>query len=81
MKLIVGLVSVVVILVVVAAAFPTLWQTVTGASGNITGMAGTDTGTTMVKTFWPIVLLVVGLGIAVGLIMFGLRKFGVLKDG
>lgn len=76
MGLLTGLIIVGAVLIVIATAFPILWPIVTSAGGNITAMAGTDAGTTTVQSFWPIVLLLVGLGIAVGLIVYAMKKFG-----
>ena len=79
MGLLVGLIGIVVVLIVIGTAFPILWPMVTGAvTDNITAMTGTDAGTTTFISFWPVVLLVVGLGIAVGIVVFALRKFGLL---
>lgn len=72
-----GLIVVAVVLVVLGSAIPVLWPLVTGTTANITSMAGTDSGTELIQAFWPIIILVIGLGIAVGLIMYGLKKFGI----
>ena len=77
MALLVGIIGVVVVLLVIGTVFPVLWPMVTGSvTANITAMTGTDAGTTTIQAFWPVILLVVGMGLAVGLIMFGLKKFG-----
>lgn len=76
-----SLVAVVVVIIVLANAIPVLWPLATGASGNITAMTGTDAGTTTIQAFWPIILLLVGLGVAVGLIVYALRRFGLLGGG
>ena len=81
MGLLAALITVSVVLIVIATAFPIVWPMVTSASSNITGMTGTDAGTTTVQGFWPLILLVVGIGIAIGLIMYGLKRFGVLSKG
>lgn len=76
MSLLIGLILVCVVLIVIAYSFPVLWPIVTTAGANITGMSGSDAGTTTMQAFWPVVLLMVGLGIAVGLVLFALKKFG-----
>ena len=81
MVLLIALITVSVVLIVIATAFPIVWPMVTGASGNITAMTGTDAGTTTVQGFWPLILLVVGIGIAIGLIMYGLKKFQIMSKG
>ena len=81
MGLLIGLITVAVVLIVIATAFPIIWPMVITAGDNITAMTGTDAGTTTVQGFWPLILLVVGIGIAIGLIMFGLKKFGIMSKG
>ena len=78
MSLLIALISTVVVIIVLAVSIPILWPIATDASTNITSMTGTDAGTTTIQAFWPVVLLLVGLGIAVGLIMFALRRFGLI---
>lgn len=79
MGLLAGIIGVIVVLAVIGSAFPVLWPVVSGtATTAVEGMNGTDSGTTTFQTFWPIALLFVGLGIGVGLIVFALRKFGLL---
>ena len=88
MGLLIALITVSVILIVIATAFPIIWPMVVTAgygitgsvSENITGMTGTDAGTTTLQGFWPLILLVVGIGIAIGLIMYGLHKFKVMSE-
>ena len=81
MSILIGLISTIVVIVVLSVAVPILWPIAIGASGNITAMTGTDAGTTTIQAFWPIILLIVGLGVAVGLIMYALRKFGLFGLG
>lgn len=76
-----GIIAVVVVIIVLANTIPVLWPMATTASENITSMSGTDAGTTTMKAFWPIALLMCGLGIGVGMIVFGLRKFGLIGRG
>ena len=80
-KILGALIGVVVVIIVLANAIPVLWPIATGASANITAMTGTDAGTETIQAFWPIVLLLVGLGIAISLIVYALRRFGVLGGG
>ena len=81
MGLLVGLIMVAVVLIVIATAFPIIWPMVITAGSNITAMTETDAGTTTMQGFWPLILLVVGLGIAVGLIIYGLKKFRLMSSG
>ena len=72
-----ALLGVVVVLVVMTQAIPVLWPLAANSTA-IDAMTGTDAGTTTVQAFWPIILLLVGLGLAIGLIVFALRKFGLM---
>lgn len=73
-----AIVTVVVVIIALSRAIPILWPMATEASGNITAMTGTDAGTTTIQAFWPLILLLVGLGIAIGLVIYALKKFNVL---
>ena len=81
MGLLIALITVCIVLIVIATAFPIIWPMVTTAGIEIGNMTGTDAGTTTVQGFWPLILLVVGIGIAIGLIMYGLNKFQVMSKG
>ncbi len=81
MQLLTGLIGIVVVLIVLGTAIPVLWPMAADTSDNIAAMSGTDSGTSMIKAFWPIALLVIGLGIAIGVIVLGLKKFGLLGGG
>ena len=76
-----AIISIVIVIIVLANAIPVLWPMATSASANITAMTGTDAGTTTIQAFWPVVLLLVGIGIAIGLIVFAMRKFGIFSGG
>ena len=71
--------GIVVTIIVLARAIPVLWPLATEASANITAMEGTDAGTTTIVAFWPVVLLIVGLGVAIGLIVYALKRFNILS--
>lgn len=82
MRILYAVIGTVVTLIVVGLGFTKVWplisQTVTG---NVTAMSGTDAGTGMFKAFWPIIVLIVGIGAAVGLVIYALRKFGLMGGG
>lgn len=78
MGILAGLISVVVVLIVLFYAIPIIWPVAVTASENMTSMSGTDEGTTIMKAFVPIILLVIGLGLAVALIVYAIRKFGIM---
>lgn len=81
MTILLALITVSVVLIVIATAFPIVWPMVVAAGANVTSMEGTDAGTTTLVGFWPLILLVVGIGIAIGLIMYGLKKFQIMSKG
>ena len=81
MGLLISLIGIIVVLLVLGSAVPVLWPMAAATADNISAMTGTDAGTTTIQAFWPVILLVVGLGMAVGLIVFALRKFGLLGGG
>lgn len=81
MVLLGAIIVVCVVLIVIARAFPVIWPIVTAAGANITAMSGDDAGTTTIIAFWPLVLMLVGLGVGVGLIIFAVKNFGLLKNG
>ena len=78
MSLLTGLIGIVVTIIILANAIPVLWPMATDASANVTAMTGTDEGTQIIVAFWPIALLVIGIGLAVGVVIFGLKKFGLM---
>ena len=77
--LLTAVIGIVVTIIVLARAIPVLWPLATEASENVTAMTGTDAGTTTIVAFWPIILLLVGLGIAIGLIVYALKRFNILS--
>lgn len=77
MQLLSGLLGVVIIMLVMSYAVPVLWPLVVTASANVTAMSGSDGGTTIMKALWPVALLMVGLGVGIGLIIFALRQLDV----
>ena len=81
MGLLSSVISLVVVIIVLATSIPILWPMATEASGNITAMTGTDAGTETIQAFWPVVLLIVGIGVAVGLIVYALKEFGIMGKG
>lgn len=72
-----ALLGVVVVLVVMTQAIPVLWPLAANSTA-IDAMTGTDAGTDTIQAFWPIILLLVGLGLAIGLVVYALRKFGLM---
>lgn len=81
MGILTALIGVAVVMLVLGTAVPVLWPLVADTSDNITAMTGTDVGTTTIQALWPIILLVIGLGIAVGLIIYALKRFNIIGGG
>ena len=78
-----AIIIVAVTLVVLGAAIPVLWPMMQETEADIAALnesAGATAATNFLESMWPIVILIVGLGIVVALIWFGLRRFG-LKFG
>lgn len=73
-----AVITVVIVLIVLGASIPILWPIAIDYSDNITAMTGTDAGTTTMQALWPLALMLIGLGVAVGLLVYALNKFGVI---
>lgn len=73
-----GLIAGVIGVVIFGALIPVLFPLITDSDTAIQALTGTDDGTVMLQTLWPILLVVSGVGIAVGVIYYALRKFGVM---
>jgi len=74
------LLGVLIVLVVVGALLPVLLPLIFDTIGDMDAIehesAGTELG--MLKTLWPITIMVLIIGIAGGLIFFALKQFGVI---
>lgn len=73
-----ALITVVVLVTVMGAVLVALWPTIISSNTSIQALTQTDAGTTVMKGLWPIVLIVVGAGAAVGVIIWALNKFGLV---
>lgn len=73
-----GLVGGVIGLVIFGALVPVLFPMITDSDTAIQALTGTDDGTVMLQTLWPILLIVCGIGIAVGVVYYALKKFRVM---
>jgi hypothetical protein len=68
--------------IVLGCALPALWPMLGTVTEDVTSMNVTgDAGGALIKTVWPVGLLLMGIGIAVALILFTLKKFGSLGRG
>ena len=75
-------IGVVLVIVVLGALLPVLLPLFFATGADIETVATNSSyaayGAPVLGTMWPIVLLVIVLGIAAGLIFWALRKFGVI---
>lgn len=79
-----AIIIVAVTLVVLGAAIPVLWPMMQETEADIAALnesAGATAATNFLESMWPIVILIVGLGIVLALIWFGLKRFGVRLGG
>lgn len=70
-----GIIGIVILVVVLAAAIPVLWPMIADSDADIQAMNGTDDGTGFIQKFWPIMILVGGIGIGVGILMKVIKKY------
>ena len=56
---------------------PVLWPLMLGTSSDMAAINGTDAGTVLLRTAWPVVLLLIGIGIAIELVVWTIRRFNV----
>ena len=68
-------------LAVIGLIIPVLYPILNGAAGNVSAMNGTETGAGLIQTVFPVGLMLVGIAIAVGLIIFGVSKLRSFSKG
>ena len=73
--------GVIIIAVVIAALIPALLPLLFDTQSDISSMNVTASPAAggMLQTMWPIVVMIVVIGIAAGLVFFALRRFNVIK--
>ena len=72
-------VSLVVGIVVIGILITNLWPVITTtAAANVSGLTGTDAGTTFLVAFWPVVLVMAGIAVGVGVVYWILRETNVM---
>lgn len=64
--------------VVIGMLLPVIFPMMTDTDTDIQAMTGTDDATVFLQTTWPIVLLVIGVVIALGVIMWAVNKLGLM---
>lgn len=68
-------------LAVIGLTIPTLWPILDGAAGNVSAMAPGEAGGELVQAIFPVGLLLVGVAIGVGLLIFAVKKIGSFSKG
>lgn len=74
-------IMVIMVVVVLGAALPILIPMATDTTTDIAaiqGIPGDDPAVDLLVELWPIMLLIIILGIAAGVIFYGLKHFGVI---
>lgn len=66
------------LIIVLGALIPVLWPMMEATDTDIQALTQTGPITVFLQTMWPIVLLVIGIGVAAGLVFYSLKKFGVI---
>ena len=77
--LISGIIVAVILVSILGSVVVAMWPTLLGSNTGIQALTQTDAGTTTLKGVWPIVLVIVGAGVGVGVILFCLKQFGLMK--
>ena len=77
-KTVIGVLLIVIVLgALIPVILPELFDTVTGIEGlNVTA---SPTAGGMLKTMWPIVIMVIILGVSAGLVFFALKRFNIVR--
>lgn len=66
-------------IVVIGVLITQLWPVITTtAAANVSGLTGTDAGTTFLVSFWPVVLVMAGIAVGVGVVYWILKETNVV---
>lgn len=63
---------------ILGAAVPVLWPVIADSDTAIQAMNGTDDGTGFIQEFWPIGIMIGGIGVGIGLVYMIMKKFNVV---
>lgn len=74
-----SIISVMIGAVVIGSVVVALWSTFAGTDTSIQALTETDAGTVALKALWPVVIIVIGIGIAAGVVVWALRKFNLMN--
>lgn len=72
-----SIITVTVTVVILGTAVPVLWPLFAGSDTDIQAMTETDSGTVFIQTFWPILILIGGIGLVVGIVYMVMRRFNI----
>jgi hypothetical protein len=81
MRLPKSVIGLILVFVILGTLIPVLWPMLTDTSAGVGNMTGGGAGGDLIKVVWPVALLLIGIGIAVALILFTIKKFGSLGRG
>ena len=75
------LIGVLLVLVVVGALLPVLLPLLFDTVGDVASMnvTASPAAGAMLQTMWPIVIMVIIIGVAAGLIFFAIKRFGIMR--
>lgn len=77
-----AIIVVALVLIVLGALIPVLWPMLQATQTDIDALNATGSvSTAFLQNMWPVALLVVGLGIVIAIILYALKRFGVLGSG
>jgi membrane protein insertase Oxa1/YidC/SpoIIIJ len=71
-----GVIVTVVVLGAIIGGASGLWDTMMDSDTSVQAITDATAPTTIFQTLWPIMLLVIGVGIAAGVIMYAVKEFG-----
>lgn len=74
-----AVISIIIGVVILGNVVGALWAVLAATDTTIQALTQTDAGTVMLKAMWPIVLIAVGIGIAAGVIMWSLKRMGLMQ--
>lgn len=63
-------------IVLLGALIPALWPTVEDTATDVAAMNATTVGGEFIQNMWPVILIIIGLGLGAFLIFWGLRQLG-----
>lgn len=72
------IVAILLVPVIVGAIIVALWDTMMDSDTDIQAITDNGTATVFLQTAWPIILLIIGVVVAAGIIMYAVRKLNLI---